>query len=364
MRELQSNRFIASLAETVFLSAWVIAFVLASSVAHAEDRPAVAVTNVRRVFHNGEHNAFTDLCRFQGKIYLTFRSCPDGHMVHPTSSIIVLRSNDGQSWEQIHRFSVPKRDTRDPHFLVFRGKLFVFTGTWYCGETSPKSYDMNQQLGYAVWSEDGDTWSEPQLLEGTYGHYIWRASTHGGQAYLCARRKIDFAEEEGARDRQATQSAMLVSDDGLTWKTAAFFQEEWGDETAFLFEDDGSVIAVSRRNSNPAEICRSSPPYTNWDRTLLDRYIGGPLLVKWNGRYLVGGRKTIGGQGPKTSLCWLTEDQLQEFAELPSGGDNSYPGFVQLAKNRALVSWYSSHDTNEQGEPITAIYLAELEIRE
>lgn len=37
------------------------------------DLPGVKVTAVRRVFHNGEHNAFTDLVRFQGRFYLTFR---------------------------------------------------------------------------------------------------------------------------------------------------------------------------------------------------------------------------------------------------------------------------------------------------
>ena len=51
--------------------------------------PAVTVSDIRRVFHNGEHNAFTDLCRFRDQLYLTFRSCPDGHMVHPTASVII-----------------------------------------------------------------------------------------------------------------------------------------------------------------------------------------------------------------------------------------------------------------------------------
>jgi hypothetical protein len=32
----------------------------------AAEPPAVTVTNIRRVFHNGEHNAFTDLVRFKG----------------------------------------------------------------------------------------------------------------------------------------------------------------------------------------------------------------------------------------------------------------------------------------------------------
>jgi hypothetical protein len=84
----------------------------------ADDLPQVDITNIRRVFHNGEHNAFTDLARFQDRFYLTFRRCPDGHAVHPTASIIILVSDDAEDWRQVHRFHVEKRDTRDPPFLV------------------------------------------------------------------------------------------------------------------------------------------------------------------------------------------------------------------------------------------------------
>jgi hypothetical protein len=104
----------------------------------------------------------------------------------------------------------------------------------------------------------------------------------------------------------------------------------------------------------------SQPPYTQWQRKELDRYIGGPLLVRWADRYVVGGRKMIGDKGPKTSLCWLVGDQLYEFAELPSGGDNSYPGFVELDDKHAIVSWYSSHEKDKDGKTMTAIYMADL----
>ena len=328
-----------------------------------EPLPQVKVANIRRAFHNGEHNAFTDLVRFQGLYYLTFRSCPDGHMVHPTSSIIVLASDDTKTWHQVHRFSVPKRDTRDPHFLVFGDKLFVYTGAWYCGDSSPKDYDLNQHLGFGVWTRNGKQWNGPSMLEGTYGHYIWRAATYAGRAYLCGRRKHHFVETPNRKERDpVVESALLVSDDGLIWKKAGLFQETYGDETAFLFESTSSLVAVCRSGGGRnAQICRSQPPFQDWKRKDLDRYIGGPLLAKWGGRYVVGGRKTMGGPA-KTSLYWLVDDQLHEFAELPSGGDNSYPGLVELGSARALVSWYSSHEKDEDGKTITAIYLADLEL--
>jgi hypothetical protein len=108
---------------------------------------------------------------------------------------------------------------------VFQDKLFVYTGTWYSGTTTlaPGDYDLNQHLGYAVWSEDGDTWNGPTMLEGTFGHYIWRASALGNKAYLCGRRKTGFAIGPRGEGREV-ESLMLESDDGLIWRKRAVFQ--------------------------------------------------------------------------------------------------------------------------------------------
>jgi hypothetical protein len=345
-----------------FLGLIALVLVIAMGNGRAADPlPKVQVSNVRRVFHNGEHNAFTDLVKFQGRYYLTFRSCPDGHMVHPTASIIVLTSDNLKEWRQVHRFQVPKRDTRDPHFLVFKNRLFVYTGTWYSGDkTLPRDqYDLNLHLGYAVWSDDGSTWNGPTMLEGTFGHYIWRASAYGEKAFLCGRRKIDF-EVLARGERREVQSVMLESDDGLIWRKRSLFQEVDGDETAPYFLPDGTVWAIGRRGNLAAQLLKSQPPYASWERKELDRYIGGPLLTRWNNHWVVGGRKSIKGETPKTSLYWLADNGLQEIAELPSGGDNSYPGFLDLGPTQAVVSWYSTHEIGDNGKAITAIYLADL----
>ena len=163
-----------------------------------------------------------------------------------------------------HRFRVEQRDTRDPHFLVFRDKLLVYTGTWYSGKTTlpREDYDLNKHLGYAAWTEDGAAWNGPIMLEGTFGHYIWRAAAFGDKAYLCGRRKRGFeitARGEGLN----VESLMLESDDGLIWRKRGVFQETAGDETAFLFEADGSILGVGRHGGGKeAQLLRSRPPYT------------------------------------------------------------------------------------------------------
>ena len=342
----------------------MLAAVTAAAAESPARHPAVRVSGIRRAFHNGEHDAFTDLCRFGDRIYLAFRSCPDGHMVHPTARIIVLASDDeGTTWREVHSFGVADRDTRDPHFLVFKGRLFVYTGTWYSGPKTipPSDYDLNKHLGYAAWTDDGRRWHGPAMLDGTFGHYIWRASAHGDRAYLCGRRKPQF-EVTARGEGLDVESLLLESDDGLVWRKRGVFQPSRGDETAFLFSADGKGLAIARDGGGgDAGLLVSSPPYESWERTSLGASVGGPLLAVWRGRHVVGGRKTTADRGPKTSLAWLDGATLTEFAELPSGGDNSYPGLVELRDGRALVSWYSSHEKDAAGMPITAIYLAELE---
>ena len=327
------------------------------------DVPQLCIDSVRPVFGDGNHNAFTDLCRFGDRFYLTFRSCPDGHMVFATSRIVVLASDDAADWEEVFAFSVPERDVRDPHFLVFDSHLFVYTGTWLVpSDDSPR--DLNDHLGYGARSGDGRTWDGPWQLEGTYGHYIWRAAAHGGRAYLCGRRRCGFAARcENETSPELIEAGLLASDDGRVWWLAGLFAEQYGNETAFLFEPDGAIVAIARGGpSLPARVCRSQPPYREWSRTDLDRTVGGPLLARWEGHYLVGGRDSLDPENPRTALYWLVDDQLREAVELPSGGDNSYPGFVPLGPGRGLLSFYSSHEGSGTAQAPSTIYLAELSL--
>ena len=323
--------------------------------------PSVRVSSVRQLINDGNHNAFTDLCSFRDRLFLTFRSCPDGHMLFTSSRIVVLSSVDGKDWTQVHAFSVANRDVRDPHLLVFNDKLFVFTGAWWVNADDSADRDVNDHLGFCAWSDDGINWHGPRMLDGTHGHYIWRAAASGDTAYLNGRRIRNF-EVLARRDEppQWMESWLLQSTDGFAWTPLSQIQPAYGDETALLFEDNDQLLAIARAGGRPAQLCRSRSPFTDWTRTDLDRHIGGPLLTRWGEQILVGGRKHT-DNGPVTALYQLVGTELEEVAVLPSGGDNSYPGFVELGPQRALLSYYSSHEGSGTGLAPSAIYLATLE---
>ena len=335
----------------------------------ARNLPKLKLKKVRKIEGAGEdHNAFTDMIRFQDRIFLSFRKSEIGHGVYPDSEIIIKASKDeGKTWQEVHRFSVPDRDVRDPHFLIFKNQLFVYSGTWDARPLVKNKFELNDHIGVAVATKDGETWTKPRMLEGTHGHYIWRAVSQENTAYLCARRVRNFVRTKTRRQRaHLTEQALLVSDDGWTWKYHGLVQSEYGNETAYLIEEDGSLLGIARNGGGPAQIVRSQPPFTKFELLNLARPLGGPLLKKWNEHYLVGGRNTLYGKR-ECGLYWLADERLFPALTLPSGGDCSYPGFVQLDERRALVSWYSSHEgypAKPGREPPSSVFVALIELAE
>lgn len=326
--------------------------------------PSVTLTDVKTVYETGSHSAFTDMTWFKGKIYLAFRSCPDGHMVHPTSSIIILASTNGEDWEMVYRFGIKGRDTRDPHFVVFGNDLFVYTGTWYCGELRPKERNMNQMLGFGVKTSDGNKWSLPFELKGTYGHYVWRGATANEYVYLCARRRRGFKEIPSLQNHdELVESRLLRSRDGVSFQDIGHFQLEYGDETSFQFTENGSIQAVSRQGGNRnAQLISLTKPYNDPKVIDLGRYIGGPLLFYFDEHTLVAGRNIRDGKA-YTNVSVLQNNNLYDLVDLPSSGDCSYPGMVVLCPGCILVSWYSSHLKSQDGRSKTAIFSAKINFR-
>ncbi len=87
-------------------------------------------------------------------------------------------------------------------------------------------------------------------------------------------------------------------------------------------------------------------------------FIGGPnLIVLPDGRVYGGGRyfKQGYGKDPVTVLAKITPTSYERLLEFPSGGDNSYPGYV-WHDGLLWMLYYSSHEGK------TSIYLAKVKL--
>ena len=326
---------------------------------------SIVVETVERIYTDGNHNAFTDLCRYRGRYYLTFRSCPDGHMIFPSSQIVVLVSDDTVAWERCFSFAAEGRDVRDPHLLVFGETLFVYSGTWPLKIGDPNYRDIGNHLGYCGWTTDGVGWDGPKAMESTRGFYVWRAAVYDGTAYLNGRRAKPGTKTIADTSKYFDiQGCLLSSSDGFEWLLASILPPSSRNETALWIEPDGELTALARGwQTERAYLLSAKPPYTEWDDIALDRQIGGPLLTRWNDTLLAGGRTWRPDETRATTLFEVKDRKLRTIADLPSGGDTSYPGFVAIDNSHAIVSYYSSHEGSGTSRAPSSIYLARLSYR-
>lgn len=306
--------------------------------------PAVVAQDVVKIWDAAPHNAFTDLVRFEGRLYCAFREAAV-HVVDFGGKVRVLRSADGAAWESAGVLASELGDVRDPHFAVTpAGELMVVAAI------ALKPGGAHRHQTYAWFSRDGRNWGEPVAI-GEPDYWLWRVAWHGGKAY-----GVGYPTNPAGR-----AARLYVSDDGRRFRVLveSLPVEDSPNETGMAFMDDGTMLILVRREagSRSAVLLSGRPPYTEFAAHDLGRRLGGPQLLRLpDGRLLAAGRIHPEG-GSRTALLWLNlaAKQFEEFLVLPSKGDSSYPGLV-ADSGAVLVSYYSSHEGK------SAIYFARVKL--
>jgi hypothetical protein len=299
----------------------------------------VQLIEVRKIWDQASHNAFTDLIRFRDSWWCTFRE-GQGH-VSPDGALRVLTSTDGRTWQSTARLESAKADLRDPKLsLTPSGQLMITAAAaWHA--PNPASHQT------MVWfSTDGRVWSQPASI-GDPGMWLWRTTWNRGVAY-----------NVGYSCQQDQFVRLYHSQNGRRFEVLVdrLFTEGYPNETSLRFADDGRIWCLLRRDGDPAtaQLGTAVEPYTHWQWKDLAIRIGGPHWIRLpDGRQVAAVRLYDGRV--RTSLCWLDleEGTLREFLALPSGGDTSYAGLV-WHEELLWVSYYSSHEGK------TSIYLAKV----
>ena len=296
------------------------------------------------------HNENTDMIAWNGSLWLVHRSAIS-QTLGPNSALHVYQSTDnGLTFQQTALLDAPvDRDIRDPCFYIVGGQLYLKALT-----RLPVSLERDtgvDTVAVAMTSSDGINWS-PQQEIGPHGWSYWRIKENAGTYYSAAYQDGDL------------QVVLYSSTDGLSWTAGPLIYGISADtplETELTFMPGGQMLALVRMDGTDAEllgdqgrlrtkICWSDPPFSSFScpAEFDGQRLDGPLTFWWQGRLFVVGRKHLQGTGKKrTSLYEIRGDfyggqlSIGEWGQIPSAGDTSYAGAVQLDDTHVLLSWYS-----------------------
>jgi len=354
--------------------------------------------DVRRIWANGNwpngdpetrHNAFTDLTRFKGCWYCVFRVGEDHAVTGSLGGLRVVRSKDGKRWTSVFFYQPEEKsvDVRDSKLAVTQdSQLVLLAYESYRFEPAKSAFrdrwfkegeESDGTIGRSMtWlSSDGQEWQGPNVSTVAGNTWLWSCAWHKGAGYAVA--------HSGKHGRKG---AIYRTDDGKEWELLAadIFPKDTegkhqGNEASIFIDADDSAWVYLRNaprvNRQLSNIGFSRPPYTEWDwsrQTAVN--LGGPKMARLSdGRIVVagrfGGRHGGGGYGDSvTALYELDIDNsiLHRIADLPSQGDNAYPGIVEV-NGELWISYYSCHeDPNPESRRAhlqrSCIYLARIRI--
>jgi len=305
------------------------------------------LVSVKKIWDQGSHNAFTDLIRFRGDWFATFREADDH--VGGDGRIRVLRSRDGDRWEPSAVLEDKGIDLRDPKLSITAdGRLMIVAG----GSVYEGTRTLKGRRPRLSFSGDGVRWTpmHPVLAE---GDWLWRVTWHKGKAYGVSYK----TPPAGAPTGEDWNVSLYESSDALNWTFVTRLQvPDHPNETTLRFLPGGECVALVRRETGDRQawIGSSKPPYREWRWIPSGSQLGGPnFLVMPNGSMIGGGRLYGADRKNKTAVGPMTLESYRPELVLPSGGDNSYPGFV-MEKGTLWMTYYSSHEGK------TSIYLARI----
>lgn len=303
-----------------------------------------------------DYSAFPSIVRYNDAWYVSFREGVS-HIFDENGIAAgktrILRSDDCKHWNSVALLSKEGYDLRDPKLSVTAdGRLMVIQGgSVYVDK------ELKMGIPQVSFSSDGQTFSDPEPVDYPIPDgfaWFWRMTWHEGVGYTVSYGKSDTNRLE-----------LIKTTDGKHFEKITDIElGGFPNETTVRFLPDGRMAMLIRRDMDDqkAYLGISEYPFTDWKLTPLRFQIGGPeMVVLPDGSLIIGGRAYYDDGECKTCL-WKgnVDGDFELWKTLPSGGDNSYPGFL-VEDGELKVVYYSSHELKTpDGRSRAGIYLARI----
>jgi hypothetical protein len=310
-----------------------------------------------------------DLVRHDGRFYLAFRTGPN-HFASGDTVMYVVSSDDEQSWRfdtKIAMFT----DLREPRFLSWNGHLFLYFAVL---GNNPASFDPQ---GMMVTERNADgTWTEPAWFYQP-GFIPWRAKVVDGVPYL-----VTYVGGGNIYNGSGNplEIHFLTTQDGRTFAPVVPGQpkvlEGGGSEADFVFQDDGTLVAVVRNEAGDdlgfgSKVCRAAAgDLGNWHCVGDPKKYDSPLMFRHGQDIYLVGRRNISPTGdydlmlhdlpaqdqdllyevdywnkPKRCSLWKVDPVAMSVAfvvDLPSKGDTCFASMWQPSADKYVIYNYTS----------------------
>jgi hypothetical protein len=328
---------------------FVFVFLLAALSLNAQNYNLPEGAKVRKIWSNDNYNAFTSLINFKGIFYCAFREGED-HVFGKDGETRIISSRDGVNWESVAILKKNGYDLRDPKLSITPdGRIMVIIGgSVYNGK------ELVSRLTHVSFSNrSGKIFSDPQPVSisseaRTNMDWLWRVSWHNKIGYGVV---YQLGEDDWS-------ICLLKTNDGINYDlvTKLGVDGRPNESTVRIMPDGEMMMMVRREGGNHEGMWgRSKSPYKEWTWKSLGTRLGGPDFIALTKDLLVSGTRNHDKEVCTALFAGDRSGNFRKILILPSGGDNSYPGFVSR-DNKLYVSYYSSHEGK------ASIYLAEIPV--
>ncbi|MHA1679472.1 MAG: hypothetical protein ACTSUE_00535 [Promethearchaeota archaeon] len=330
---------------------------------------------ITRVSSIQGYNAFSDIATWKGYIWIAFRNGTK-HVAND-GRIIVCRSVDGSTWEQVAIIERDGLDMRDPRLAVLDDKLHVLAFSLDYHDTDYHTFRTGSSYIYAV-GEDGGHELVCTYSEEEYGDILWSLVKIGSTYYvsgykpvmghyslrLMAATDISGPWKEVSKipdDRLApnvgfNEADMVVGDGG----TITLFCRVDRDSRNRIKKGDEKIAnkAMKKRSRDrgikPCRkncgklivVAKSNPPYAEWDLEFHKIFLKGPRAIAFGDNFLFIGRHYNSRDRLKNIDLFLYDGKFKKLETLARGKDGSYAGLCWNPRDprELLVSFYSDHE--------------------
>ena len=329
-------------------------FMIFSSFAQAQVKEEPI--DIRRIWDRGNHNAFTDITFFKGKLYIVFRE-GDGHIPNKDNTgngtIRILSSVSGEFWESAGVLTLDGIDLRDPKISVSpRNRLMIVMG----GSTYENG-ELKRIASYVAFSDPNATkFSKPESIvldENIKSDFdwLWRVTWYDKVGYGVVYQS--FVDGEKGKNK----AFLVKTDKGTEYEVVTELDVDGTpNEATIRFLSGGEMLILIRREGDDkmGMLGSSKAPYTDWSWEKLDFRLGGPNFEILPINKILIGTRVYSEEGHYTALMLGKKNEpYTEVMRLPSGGDNSYMGLFSIS-GYVWLSYYSSHEGK------TSIYYARI----